>query len=243
MLEAFPDEITRFMLVDNQQGQASVGAHRWIDCRAFGETESRLIWCGKVTTWEDVEEKRIELGVEPRRTLVDTAFDGPDVQRQCIRYGWYGLRGDQTRKESFTHTRDEAVNGIVVKVSRQLPFSPPAKGIAVTTGNVRRQAIYFFWSQITIKNMWHRLKNGLAEYRWTVPQDVPEEYQKQTCVEFKKQQTSKDGKKRWEWICRKGAANHLTDCDQMSLVAALMDLRIQGILWSSKEETNKEETT
>jgi exosome complex RNA-binding protein Rrp42 (RNase PH superfamily) len=85
--------------------------------------------------------------------------------------------------------------------------------------------------------MWHRLKNGMTSYRWTVPQDISEEYRKQTSVEFKKITVEKKtGKKIWTYVVPSKKDNHLTDCDQMALVSALMDGRIREILWSSGEE-------
>jgi len=232
-----PDEVCRFLTVDNQAGSAMEGAHRWFTCRSFAPDECRLIDEGKIQTWEEVEELRIALGVDPARTLIDIAFDSPDVQRQCIKYGWQGLRGDNTSKDSFPHHSRVQVGAAVQTVTRHLPFSKFNVGhTGIGTGQIKRAARYYFWCQQPIKNMWHRLKNGLTEYRWTVPQDVSDEYQKQTGVEFKKQQTTRDGKKKWEWLVRKGKANHLTDCDQMCLVAALMDPRIRAILWSDGDE-------
>ena len=236
-------EIARFIGIDNQAGKASQGegAHRWYVCRSFGPNECRLIDEGRVTSWEEMEEKRIDLGVEPGRTLVDIAFDTVAVQAVCVRYGWQGLWGDNTGKKSFPHHETVIVNNRPERVVRHYPFSSVNVGhVGLGKGGVRRQARYFFWCQHPIKNMWHRLKNGLtASFRWTVPQDVSDEYRDQTRVEFKKMQTGKDGKKTWGWFTQSKKANHLTDCDQMTLVGALMDARIRGILWSDGSEEDQ----
>ena len=85
--------------------------------------------------------------------------------------------------------------------------------------------------------MWHRLKSGMTPlYRWTVAQDVSDEYKAQTNVEFKKMQTDRNGKKSWQWFTQSKKDNHLTDCDQMCLVGALMDSRLREILWSDGGE-------
>ena len=95
--------------------------------------------------------------------------------------------------------------------------------------------------------MWHRLKDGLTTYKWSNPKDVSADYKAQIGVEFKRQVTVKaTGKKTWEWYFPPSKPNHLTDCDQMCLVAAIMDARIQPILWTAggddgNESENKQE--
>ncbi len=236
-------EIARFLTIDNQAGKASQGqgAHRWFTCRSFGPTECRLIDEGRITSWEELEEKRIELGVEPGRTLVDIAFDTVAVQAVCVRYGWQGLWGDNTGKKSFPHHESVIVNNQPQRVVRHYPFSSVNIGhVGIGKSGVRRQARYFFWCQHPIKNMWHRLKSGMTPlYRWTVAQDVSDDYKAQTNVEFKKVQTDKNGKKSWQWFTQSKKDNHLTDTDQMCLVGALMDARLREILWSDGSEENQ----
>ena len=232
-------EITRFLTVDNQAGKASKGqgAHRWYVCRSFSVGECRLIDEGRVTSWEEVEEKRIELQVEPGRTLVDIGFDTAAVQAVCVRYGWQGLWGDSTGKRSYPHHDLVMTPQGQQRVVRHYPFSTPQIGhVGIGKEGVNRQARYFFWCQTPIKDMWHRLKNGMTTYRWTVPQDVSDAYREQTNVEFKKQQTEKKtGKKSWVWCVQSKKDNHLTDCDQMILVASLMDKQLRAILWGAGE--------
>lgn len=233
-------EIARFLTIDNQAGKASQGqgAHRWFVCRSLGPTECRLVDEGRITSWEELEEKRIELGVEPGRTLVDIAFDTVAVQSVCVRYGWQGLWGDSTGKKSFPHHETVMIQNQPQRVVRHYPFSSVNIGhVGIGKSGVRRQARYFFWCQHPIKNMWHRLKSGMTPlYRWTVAQDVSDEYKAQTNVEFKKMQTDRNGKKSWQWFTQSKKDNHLTDCDQMCLVGALMDSRLREILWSDGGE-------
>ena len=236
--DIFDGELTRFLTIDNQAGKASrgEGAHRWFTCRAWGQGESRLIDEGRITTWEELEEKRIALGVEPARTLVDIAFDTIAVQEVCVRYGWTGLWGDNTNKESFPHHED--ANG--QRVIRKYPFSTVNIGhVGIGKGGINRQARYFFWCQQPIKSMYHRMRSGLSSYRMTCAKDISDAYKKQTSVEFKRQIIGKSGEKKWMWTVGKGKENHLLDCDQMNLVAALLDSRIRLILNSQQEETNE----
>jgi hypothetical protein len=245
--EIFDGEITRFFTLDNQAGRASIGesAHRWGVCRAWGHGECRLIWEGRITTWEEVEQKRIELGVEARRTLVDIGFDTQTVQEVCVRYGWQGLWGDNTKKSSFPHPEDIALpNGERKRIMRHLPYSRPQVGhVGIGKEGVRRQARYYFWCQNPIKDLWHRMKAGLTGYRWTVAQDTSQEYQNQTSVEVKKMSIEKKtGRKVWDYFTPPKKANHFTDADQMNLVAALMDPRIREILWTFVDTETQTET-
>jgi len=227
-------EIARFLTIDNQAGRASKGegAHRWYVCRAYTPAGSVLIDCGRITTWEELEELRIELGVEPGRTLVDTAWDSQNVQAVCVRYGWQGLWGDNTNKKSFPH--HEVVQG--QRIVRQYPFSSVNVGhVGLGTGGHTRQARYFFWSQQTVKNLYHRLKNGLATYKWTVPQDCAESYFEHIKNEYKRQEIASSGEKVWKWCNPPKKPNHLLDCDQMNLVAAIMDPRIRAVILSADD--------
>lgn len=238
--DPFEGEICRFLTIDNQAGRASKGegAHRWYVCRAYGEKEARIIDEGRITTWEELEERRIALDVEPGRTLVDIAFDTMAVQEVIVRYGWTGLWGDNTNRRDFPH--HEMANG--QRITRKYPFSPVNVGhVGIGTDKTRRQARYFFWAQQPIKSMYHRLRSGLATYRFTVPQDVSSDYQKQTAVEFKRQEVNRDGSKKWTWTVMKGKANHLLDCEQMNLVAAMLDARLRSVLFTTDAEPEKEE--
>ena len=239
--DPFEGEICRFLTIDNQAGRASKGegAHRWYVCRAYGEKEARIIDEGRITTWEELEERRIALDVEPGRTLVDIAFDTMAVQEVIVRYGWTGLWGDNTNRRDFPH--HEMANG--QRITRKYPFSPVNVGhVGIGTDKTRRQARYFFWAQQPIKSMYHRLRSGLATYRFTVPQDVSSDYQKQTAVEFKRQEVNRDGSKKWTWTVMKGKANHLLDCEQMNLVAAMLDARLRAVLFTTDAEPEKEES-
>jgi hypothetical protein len=207
-------------------------------CRAYGEKEARIIDEGRITTWEELEERRIALGVEPGRTLADVAFDTLAVQEVIVRYGWTGLWGDNTNRRDFPH--HEMANG--QRITRKYPFSPVNVGhVGIGTDKTRRQARYFFWCQAPVKSMYHRLRSGLATYRFTIPQDVSSDYQKQTAVEFKRQEVNRDGSKKWTWTVMKSRANHLLDCDQMNLVAALLDSRLRAVLFTTEAEAPEKE--
>lgn len=232
--DVFDGELARFLCIDNQAGRASrgEGAHRWYVCRAFGLTESRIIDEGRIVNWEELEELRIKLGVEPGRTLVDIAFDTAAVQEVCVRYGWQGLWGDSTSRRDFPH--HEMFNG--QRMVRKYPFSPANVGhVGIGKEGKLRQARYFFWCNQPIKNMYHRMRGGMSTYKFTASQDVSTEYQQQTSVEFKRQEIDRSGQKKWIWTVPKKKANHLLDCDQMCLVSALLDPKLRKVLYTTQD--------
>lgn len=232
-------EVARFLTIDNQAGRASIGegAHRWYVCRSFAQTECRLIDEGRITTWEELEQKRIALGVLPGRTLVDISWDTQNTQAVCVRYGWQGLWGDNTGKRSFPHYE---ISGNGQKIVRHYPFSSVQVGhVGHGMGGALRQARYFFWCQQPIKNMYHRLRSGLSTYRWTVPQNISEDYKRHTQAEYKKMSYDKNGNKIWTWVVAGRRANHELDCDQEALVAGLMDAKIRQILFSIDPDNAK----
>jgi Phage terminase large subunit (GpA) len=236
------DEIARFMTVDNQHGRSSIGegAHRWVLVRAYYPNESKMLFAGRVTTWEEVEALRIKYGVQSGRTLVDTAFDSVNVQSQCVRYGWQALWGDTNRKDGYPH-REMIMGQVIVRV---YPFSTVQLGsVGQGGGGKICQARYFWWAHRPIKNLYHRLKGGMVSYRWTVPQDCPDTFFEHIKNEYKRQEVDNAGNKVWQWYNPPKKDNHLLDCDQMNLVAALMDPAIRCILLTSNEQHEKDTST
>lgn len=234
------EEISRFMTLDNQAGRASIGegAHRWFVCRSYGPNESRLIDEGRITSWEECEEMRIALGVQPQRTLVDVGWDTQAVQAICVKYGWLGLWGDNTGKKGFPHHENVMKDGKNIRVTRWLPYSSVNVGhVGLGAGGQQRSARYFFWCNDPIRNLYHRLIDGLASYRWTHAQDSSKEYLDHRSNEFRKQTIEKaTGKKKWGYVRNPRKPDHLLDCDQMNLVAALMDPKIRPTLYSFLDE-------
>jgi hypothetical protein len=238
----FDGEIARFLTIDNQAGKASrgEGAHRWYVCRAYSATECRLIDEGRIVSWEELEEHRIKLGVEPDRTLVDCAWDTQAVQSICIRYGWMGLWGDTTNKDSYPHHEQVPTPQGIKRVTRKLPYSPVNFGhVGIGTNQRQAAARYFFWCKQPIANLYHRLRSGLSGFRMTIAQDTSEAYKKQTSVEYKRQMVDSKGGKYWAWFRPPSKDDHLLDADQMNLVAALMDSRIRPSIYTFIDEVQE----
>jgi hypothetical protein len=212
MLEAWPEEISRMLSVDVQKD------HFWAVCRAYGtEGKSRLIWAGRLETYEQIEEKRLELGVEPRRTGIDMQFDTNVVHQNCLKYGWLAFSAMDA--VSFPKIRPNMK-------PLHLPYSEPKRGhVGIGMGGVQRTVIYFLWSNPTIKDLWHNMKNS-AESGYTVADDVGPVYLAQTSAEYKRQETTKGGAKVWRYHVPQHKDDHLGSAEQINLVMACMDMKL-----------------
>ena len=124
-------KITTFITVDVQQD------YFWCTVWQVGFLGiCRSAWIGKVRAWEDIKEVEEFFGVrqefsDDRGELyysvgIDCATWGYsqwEVYKHLVKYGWFGLEGEDTRS-GFKHTWDEAdEDGILETFSAELPFS------------------------------------------------------------------------------------------------------------------------
>jgi len=80
--------------------------------------------------------------------------------------------------------------------------------------------------------------SAIPRHRIRIGSGRSEEHRLQTNVEFKKKMTNKKtGQQSWEYCVASGKDNHLTDTDQMCLAAAIMDPKLQPILWTVEEKS------
>lgn len=170
------------------------------------EGSSRLLWCQKALTWEDIEALQQRLRVHDSLVFVDAGYNSYEVYRQCARHGWTALMGDQ--RATFTHKRAQG------PIQR---FYSPVRKIAVARGLICRM---HFWSNLNVKDVLARLRRNQDPSQgatWEIPEDVPEDY----CLQMESEhRVKKNGKWAWEQIGSRG--NHLFDCECLQVVAAVM---------------------
>jgi hypothetical protein len=211
--EKWDKEIMRNMGCDVQQDRI------YYVCRLYAQDgSSRLFDQGVVQTKEELEEKRLELNVEPRRLFYDVGFDQNFGLQACLFYGWLGLWGED--KINYPHHNRNT------KRTYRLPFSPPQRGFVGLgrSGNMQT-SFYFRWSNPTVKDIWHGMKNS-KNSGWTVADNAAEDYFKQINVEVKRREVNNAGNQVWRYHVPAHKDNHYTDCEQMSLVGAIMDKRL-----------------
>lgn len=196
-------ETYRIMTVDVQRD------HFWMLIRAWKvDGSSRLLWEGKVLTWESLRELQQQYNIKDKFVGIDSQYRTDDVYCNCSRYGWIALKGDG--KSGFIHHPPG-------KSAIKKLYSPIQKALA-SNG---KQAIYIFWSNEKIKDILSVLRGG-AGAAWEVPQDISDAYKEQIDSEIKKDIINKVDKSvshRWVKIKKD---NHLWDCENMNLAIAIM---------------------
>lgn len=190
----------RFLTVDVQMDHFYAVVRSWA-CDA----SSRLVYCAKLQTWEDVEILQNRFGVFPQLVFVDAGYSTFEVYRNCAKHNWTALMGDGRR--DFPHR----VNG---KITQR--FYSTARHPLVSD----RKCRMYYWSNLGIKDTLARLRsnqNPDEGSTWEVPSDVPEEYLKMLDSE----QRVKKGNS-WEWRQIGKRPNHYWDCEAMQVCAAYM---------------------
>ena len=190
----------RFLTVDVQMDHFYAVVRSWA-CDA----SSRLVYCAKLQTWEDVEILQNRFGVFPQLVFVDAGYSTFEVYRNCAKHNWTALMGDGRR--DFPHR----VNG---KITQR--FYSTARHPLVSDRKCRMH----YWSNLGVKDTLARLRsnqNPDEGSTWEVPSDVPEEYLKMLDSE----QRVKKGNS-WEWRQIGKRPNHYWDCEAMQVCAAYM---------------------
>lgn len=207
--ERTENEVLRFFTVDKQRD------HFWGVVRAWSaDGASRLIWEGRIGTWETIDAIREQYGVPPTCTFVDGRWDTGNVYDECGKRGWTALLGSGDNGYVWT---DKKGNKILRAFSYiQKALSPSGK-----------VCHYVRWSDERVKDSLILLRTGRG-MPWVVPDDISEDYVKQIDSEHKVPVTnSRTGQTREIWVRIKSRDNHLWDCECMQVAAAMM-ARILG---------------
>jgi phage terminase large subunit GpA-like protein len=197
----------RILTVDCQMDHLFAVVRAW-----SAEGSSRLLWCERILTFEDVEAMQERFGIHANLVFVDAGHATYDVYRQCARRGWVALIGD--RRATFVH---KARTGQPVQ-----RFYSPRRKVSLGTG---RYCYVHYWSNLNIKDTLARLRRNQDPARgitWEVPDDIPEEY----LAQMESEQRVKD-KNTWVWKQIGKRPNHYFDCEAMQAAAATM-LKIIG---------------
>ena len=197
----------RFATVDVQMDHFYILVRSWKP-----DGSSRLIWCEKVGTWEDIEAAQARWSVHPSLVFIDAGYSSFHVYSKCAQHEWTALIGDQ--RATFLH-RTKAGKAI------QRFYSPRHK---VVLGRGRFCYVHRF-GNLPVKDCLARLRrnqNPANGPTWEVPSDAPPEYFEQMESERRIQ---KGGKWIWERIGSRD--NHLFDVEVQQVCAGLM-LKLLG---------------
>jgi phage terminase large subunit GpA-like protein len=216
--EAWGEEVFRFMAADKQ---ARGGEHYWWLIRAFGRGgKSRLIAYGRCHTFEELDEIRQAHAVRNTNAIIDSGFRATEVYRFCLRFGWKPFKGDQTA--FYTVSAPDPKDGKERPVRRlwRKTMVDPSYGMR-GKGRRRRQhlALYTFASE-SLKDYLAEFMQGLVG-EWTLPREVGNDYKHQLTAERRVAVQDRKGRTHFEWHQFR-PDNHLHDCEQMILVAAII---------------------
>lgn len=190
----------RFLTVDVQMDHFFAVVRSW-----SANASSRLIYCGKLQSWEDIEILQEKFEVFPQLVFIDAGYSTFEVYRNCAKNNWTALMGDG--RKDFPHK----VNG---KITQR--FYSTARHPLVSDKKCRMH----YWSNLGVKDTLARLRsnqnpdNGST---WEIPSDAPEEYLKMLDSE----QRVRKGNS-WEWQQIGKRPNHYWDCEAMQVCAAYM---------------------
>jgi len=224
----WPDEYLKFMAVDVQA-----------DCfygviRAWSKNgESRLLWNGKLETWEQIAEKQKEFGVKDQHVAIDCGYNHTQVYSQCVSHGhdgiitvrgkqykrwfsWLALKGTDT--VDFSHPNPDGT-----RVRRI--YAPPVEvdPLQGKQGVSSKKCMRILWSNPSAKDILVRHRDGKAA-KWVTPKDDAD-YNRQLNGEVKRKKTDpKTGAVSWHFVQVRD--NHYFDCEAMIIILAAM----QGII-------------
>lgn len=190
----------RFLTVDVQMDHFYVVIRGW-----SANASSRLIYCGRLETWEDIELLQEKYEVYPNLVFIDAGYSTFEVYKYCAKNKWTALMGDG-RKE-FPHK----VSGKTIQ-----RYYSTARHPLVSNKKCRMH----YWSNLGIKDTLARLRSNQDSNNgstWEVPSDVPDDYLKMLDSE----QRVKKGNS-WEWQQIGKRPNHYWDCEAMQVCAAYM---------------------
>lgn len=244
--KAWPEEKARFLTADRQSEDAY-----WVLVHAWSDTgETRRLWYGKLYGEAAIEAKRVEYGVEPDCTVVDSGYKpkgDQGVYSACIRYGWVAAKGtdDPFFWHSVPQPPKEGIAQPPMRVQRAwapLSWGDPGEGTA-NEGRTRAPLVRFS-SGAMADRVVALINRGL----WAVA-DVDEkspeeqEYRRQMAAEFKRPKVTKfTGKRVMVWVCPSGN-NHAFDCSKMQvLCAAMTGLLPGGVELTQNSPKNEQES-
>lgn len=215
--DVWPEESQRFITVDVQKD------HFWAVCRAWARSgESKLVWEGKMLTFEEIHDLQLRLQIKGWRVLIDSGYNATQIYEQCVKYKWIALKGED--REYFSHhKKGKSFRRIYSTQQRGDP------GIGKSTQGMKSCPL-FLWSNSAAKDILDRLKRNQGAL-WGIYKDVSAEYLSQMDSETKKLKHHREtGKERYVWVRIGRRPNHLWDCECMQIVAANMTglLNISG---------------
>lgn len=174
--------MARFAAVDRQQGSLVKGEvpHWWVVIRdVMPNSDSRLVFEGKILTDEDVADVMQRHEVCPRHVVADSGDDTTHVYQFCLRYGYNAIKGAD--QPWFTHEEEDTSDPTGRrKVKFRKIYSPekPLHGMLnapPTQENKLDEPQFWLYSKAGIRDRLHWLRSSKS-IKWEVPGDASQDY-------------------------------------------------------------------
>ena len=204
-------ETVRIMTVDVQVDHFWVLIRDWV---AGGH--SRLMMWKRVELYDDVRNFQKSNNVKDDLCGMDSGHEGPTVHRECARYGWFAMRGDDRKSWPMANSKNEKVElPFVVRILDPL-IGTHAQG----TKNIAELR----FNPDSFKDILASLRDpGRAPIRWEITESyATDEYFRHLDGEVRTRVfNAKTGKVTYRWLPRsRHWPNHLLDTEVMQLVVA-----------------------
>jgi hypothetical protein len=178
---------------------------------------SRLVAWGRCGTEDDLEVIRGKYGVAADLTGIDSGHESSTVLRECLRFGWFALRGED-RKSWPEHHPD----GRMIERPYRIRLADPLIGL---DGQGTRTVTELRFAGPTLKDILARLRRpDRSPVRWEVPEELAtDEYWRHLDGEYKARKfNARTGRVYYEWTLRsRHWPNHLLDCEVEQIAVAL----------------------
>ena len=205
--ERWDGEFYRFMTIDVQKG------HFWAKVRAFRVGgQSRLLWEGKVTTWQGLFDLQDRYGVESPDVGIDGRYEIDEVVKQVRQHcgpdinGWWKILVGEDQAKGYRYDVGTPKRPKVVwKIYSKYQYS-------TTSHQIQYRTIRF--SNLRAKDALVG-QMGLPDGHFGIPVDVSKDYVEQMKSETKRE--VQPGVYRWQKI-KDHYDNHLWDCEVMGVV-------------------------
>lgn len=242
--EKFADGSVRFLTADRQSEDVYwVTVREWeieeSDGEKKGTGKSRRVWWGKLYSEADIEAKRVEHGVAPQRTFVDSGYrpkGDTGVYAACARYGWIALKGADAA--FFWHAvKSNGSTSRVRRIYAPVTYGDPGEG---TSKQGRKSCPLIRFSANSAADVVDDLRNSGLWLEPSNPADPMEkEYAVQMAAEFVKIKRNRfTGHEEKVRVCPSGN-NHAFDCAKMQAVAAVILRLVPFVEPSHKQEATE----
>lgn len=218
----------RFLTIDVQKN------HFWGVVRAWKiGGDSRLVWEGKLETWENIAHLQERMGVPNRGVFIDCGYLPDEVARQrALHRKEVGkTAGGEPIYEYWVMLMGEDSQGYPVKIRKTTYYRTFSQWVRRTTQD-RIPYKFSKFSNLRAKDQLAALMSGNGP-EFGVMIDHSKAYGKQMSNEQKKEVSP--GKWRWVPVTTK-ANNHLWDCEVMQIVGACIFKVLQGVVPTGGDE-------